>query len=135
VPPSPENPLGRYWLGLSLPGLGIHGTNAPLSIHTLATHGCIRLHPDRVGELYGLVAEGSEGDIVYEPLLLAIAGGRVYVEANPDAYRRAPVTLARLRNLAAAASATALIDWSLAADAVALKEGIAVDISVRPGIP
>ena len=133
VPPSPENPLGRYWLGLSLPGIGIHGTNAPLSIHRLATHGCIRVHPDRIGELYDMVAEGTEGEIVYEPLLLAVVGGRAYVEANPDAYRRAPVTLTRLRELAEAASATALIDWTLAAEAVALKEGVAVDVSPSPG--
>jgi L,D-transpeptidase ErfK/SrfK len=131
VPPSPENPLGEFWLGLSLPGIGIHGTNAPLSIHKLTTHGCIRVHPDRIGELYDMVAEGTDGEIVYEPLLLAIVGGHVYVEANPDAYRRSPVTIARLREMAEAASATALIDWTLAADAVALKEGVAVDVSAR----
>src|SRR4029453_17567610 len=27
VPPGPDNPLGNRWLGLSLPGVGIHGTN------------------------------------------------------------------------------------------------------------
>ncbi len=38
---SPLNPLGRHWMGLSLPGLGIHGTNAPSSIYAFASHGCI----------------------------------------------------------------------------------------------
>lgn len=37
--PGPANPLGRYWLGLSVPGYGIHGTNAPASIGKFATHG------------------------------------------------------------------------------------------------
>ena len=32
VPPGPDNPLGRFWLGLSISGLGIHGTNARTSI-------------------------------------------------------------------------------------------------------
>ena len=35
VPPGPSNPLGKYWLGLSLDSVGIHGTNAPLSIYSL----------------------------------------------------------------------------------------------------
>src|SRR5207244_4257585 len=51
VPPSPANPLGKYWLGLSIPGVGIHGTNAPSSIYNLQTHGCIRLHPDDIEKL------------------------------------------------------------------------------------
>ncbi len=35
VPPGPANPLGRFWLGLSLDSVGIHGTIAPLSIYSL----------------------------------------------------------------------------------------------------
>jgi L,D-transpeptidase ErfK/SrfK len=129
VAPSPQNPLGRFWLGLSLAGIGIHGTNAPSSIYRLVTHGCIRVHPDQIGEVFALVPQGAEGKVVYEPLLLATANGRVYVEAHIDAYRRSPVTLARLRDMADGMSATARIDWTLAADAVARKEGVAVDVS------
>ncbi len=29
VPPGPKNPLGKYWIQLSLKGYGIHGTNRP----------------------------------------------------------------------------------------------------------
>jgi L,D-transpeptidase ErfK/SrfK len=130
VPPSPDNPLGKFWLGLSLPGIGIHGTNAPRSIHRLTTHGCIRVHPDRIGDLYDMVTEGTTGAIVYEPLLLTVAGGRVYVEVNADSYHHAAPTLERLREMADGASAAALIDWALAADALALKEGVAVDVSL-----
>ena len=45
VPPGPNNPLGKYWLGLSLSGIGIHGTTAPTSIYLFQSPGCIRLHP------------------------------------------------------------------------------------------
>ena len=45
VPPGPENPLGKHWVGLSIPGIGIHGTLAPASIYHFQSHGCIRLHP------------------------------------------------------------------------------------------
>jgi L,D-transpeptidase ErfK/SrfK len=129
VPPSPDNPLGRFWLGTSLTNIGIHGTNAPRSIHRAVTHGCIRVHPDRIGELFNLVPEGTSGEIVYQPLLLAVADGRVYVEVNPDVYHRQPVTLARLGELAVAAELTSRIDWTLAAEAIALREGVAVDVS------
>jgi lipoprotein-anchoring transpeptidase ErfK/SrfK len=47
VPPGPSNPLGTRWMGLSAPGVGIHGTDAPTSIGYSASHGCIRMHvPD-----------------------------------------------------------------------------------------
>ncbi|MGH7778494.1 MAG: L,D-transpeptidase family protein [Candidatus Binataceae bacterium] len=45
VPPGPDNPLGDYWIGISLPSLGIHGTNSPMGIYGFYTHGCIRLDP------------------------------------------------------------------------------------------
>jgi lipoprotein-anchoring transpeptidase ErfK/SrfK len=47
VPPGPNNPLGTRWMGLSAPGVGIHGTDAPSSIGWNASHGCIRMQvPD-----------------------------------------------------------------------------------------
>ena len=47
VPPGPDNPLGTRWMGLSAPGIGIHGTDAPASIGYSASHGCIRMQvPD-----------------------------------------------------------------------------------------
>jgi len=47
VPPGPNNPLGTRWMGLSAPGVGIHGTDEPASIGYSLSHGCIRMHiPD-----------------------------------------------------------------------------------------
>lgn len=129
VPPSPENPLGAYWIGLSLPGIGIHGTNAPGSIYQAATHGCIRVHPDRIAELFGLVSEGDTGEIVDEPLLLTCEAGRIYVEVHADIYGRQPVGLAGLKTLADRFGVADLVDWTLAAEAASLREGIAVDIT------
>jgi lipoprotein-anchoring transpeptidase ErfK/SrfK len=43
VPPGPNNPLGTRWMGLSAPGVGIHGTDEPSSIGWNASHGCIRM--------------------------------------------------------------------------------------------
>jgi lipoprotein-anchoring transpeptidase ErfK/SrfK len=47
IPPGPGNPLGTRWMGLSAPGVGIHGTPDDTSIGYSASHGCIRMHiPD-----------------------------------------------------------------------------------------
>jgi lipoprotein-anchoring transpeptidase ErfK/SrfK len=47
IPPGPGNPLGTRWMGLSAPGVGIHGTPDAASIGYSASHGCIRMRiPD-----------------------------------------------------------------------------------------
>ncbi len=43
LPPGPNNPVGRAWVGLSQAGYGIHGTPAPETIGRARSHGCIRL--------------------------------------------------------------------------------------------
>jgi lipoprotein-anchoring transpeptidase ErfK/SrfK len=43
IPPGPGNPLGTRWMGLSSPGVGIHGTPDSASIGYSASHGCIRM--------------------------------------------------------------------------------------------
>jgi len=43
VPPGPGNPLGTRWMGLSAPGVGIHGTPDAASVGYSASHGCIRM--------------------------------------------------------------------------------------------
>ena len=47
VPPGPGNPLGTRWMGLSAPGVGIHGTPDDGSIGYSVSHGCIRMHIPR----------------------------------------------------------------------------------------
>ena len=46
-PTSGLDPLGTRWMGLSAPGVGIHGTDEPASIGYSESHGCIRMQvPD-----------------------------------------------------------------------------------------
>jgi hypothetical protein len=59
VPPGPGNPVGTRWMGLSLHGYGIHGTNEPRSIGKPTSHGCIRLAKADLEELYAQVAVGD----------------------------------------------------------------------------
>jgi hypothetical protein len=100
VPPGPNNPLGDFWLGLSGGGIGIHGTNVPASIYRTVTHGCVRLHPADIEWLFSRVPKGGSVQTIYEPMLLAEEDSRVFLEVHRDAYRLAPVTVARARTLA-----------------------------------
>ena len=85
----PANPLGKYWLGLSLECCGIHSTNAAGSIYGFETHGCIRLAPADALDLFSRVSVGTPVEIVYETVLLTrLAGGQRFVEVHPDIYGR-----------------------------------------------
>ena len=89
VPPGAQNPLGNRWLGLSIPAVGIHSTNQPSSIYRFATHGCVRVHPDDMLELFDLVSVGMPVEIVYEPVLITTnARGEAFLEVHRDAYSR-----------------------------------------------
>jgi lipoprotein-anchoring transpeptidase ErfK/SrfK len=57
--PGKDNPLGTRWIGLSLKGYGIHGTNVPKSIGKAASHGCFRMAQADVEELYSRVQVGD----------------------------------------------------------------------------
>jgi lipoprotein-anchoring transpeptidase ErfK/SrfK len=63
IGPGKTNPVGTRWIGLSLKGYGIHGTNNPASIGHNASHGCIRLRNRDVEELFKLVAVGDEVEL------------------------------------------------------------------------
>jgi lipoprotein-anchoring transpeptidase ErfK/SrfK len=66
VPPGKSNPLGPRWLGLSVKGYGIHGTNNPSSIGRNASHGCIRMRNRDVEELFEMVSVGDEVEMLAE---------------------------------------------------------------------
>jgi lipoprotein-anchoring transpeptidase ErfK/SrfK len=61
---SAENILGSRWLGLNLPGYGMHGTNEPQSLGKQVTQGCVRLSNPDIEELYTIIPEGTEVTIV-----------------------------------------------------------------------
>jgi lipoprotein-anchoring transpeptidase ErfK/SrfK len=63
IRPGASNPLGTRWLGLSLKGFGIHGTNAPRSIGKNESHGCIRLRNRDVEDLFARVRVGDRVEI------------------------------------------------------------------------
>jgi lipoprotein-anchoring transpeptidase ErfK/SrfK len=52
---NPGGPFGAFWMGLSKPHYGIHGTNNPSSIGHMVSLGCIRMYNDDVLALSNLV--------------------------------------------------------------------------------
>jgi len=64
IPPGPGNPLGTRWMGLTSPGVGIHGTPDPASIGYSASHGCIRMYIHDAEWLFAHVHVGTQVYIV-----------------------------------------------------------------------
>lgn len=133
VPPGPENPLGSYWLGLRGIACGIHGTTAPTSVYHFRSHGCIRARDEDAARLYEKVRAGEPVRIVYQPVLLAhLPDGSIWLEADPDVYRRGGTTLGELEALAQRHGLRDAVDWERAARVLEAREGLArrVDTSV-----
>jgi len=82
VPPGPDNPLGRYALGLGFPGYLIHGTNKPAGVGMRVSHGCIRLYPEDIEHIFGQVEIGTQVRIVNQPYLFGWYDTDLYLEAH-----------------------------------------------------
>ena len=126
IPPGPNNPLGKYWLGLSLIGYGIHGTNSPWGIGRRVSHGCIRLYPEHIALLFEKVYVNTPVEIVYEPVKIGFQGQHIFMEVHPDIYNRIPdmqaQTLRRLHELDILSS----VSVSLVKDALEKQSGLPV---------
>jgi L,D-transpeptidase ErfK/SrfK len=84
VGPGPDNPLGNYAMRLGLAGSYlIHGTNNPIAVGMAVTHGCIRMYPEDIEELFPMVAVGTPVYLVNEPVKVAWVDGQLLLEAHP----------------------------------------------------
>ena len=92
VPPGEENPVGDRWMGWSAPGYGFHSTTAPSTIGRAASHGCVRLYPESAQKMFELVRKGDPIVSYYEPILVGYRGGRYYLAAFEDIYKRGLTT-------------------------------------------
>ncbi len=82
VPAGPDNPLGTHALRLSIGSYLIHGTNKPWGVGRRVSHGCIRLYPEDIPELYQLVPKGTRVVILRQPVKLGMKDGRIYLEVH-----------------------------------------------------
>lgn len=63
IPPGPRNPVGVMWIGLNLPGYGIHGTPEPEKISATQSHGCFRLANWNAQKVYKMIKIGTPVDV------------------------------------------------------------------------
>ena len=65
LPEGPNSPVGVVWMGLNLPGYGIHGTPRPESIGNAESHGCFRLANWNAARLFAMCRSGTR--VIVEP--------------------------------------------------------------------
>lgn len=81
VPAGPDNPLGRHMMRLGWPSYLMHGTNKPYGVGMRSSHGCIRLYPEDIVQLFDAVPNGTPVTVVNQPYLLGWEGDALFVQA------------------------------------------------------
>jgi L,D-transpeptidase ErfK/SrfK len=82
IPGGPDNPLGRYAMRLGVPGYLIHSTNKPFGIGMRVTHGCVRMYPEDIERLFGMVPVGAPVRLVDQPVKVGRLNGQLMVESH-----------------------------------------------------
>jgi lipoprotein-anchoring transpeptidase ErfK/SrfK len=118
VQPGPGNPVGTRWMGLSVKGYGIHGTNQPNSIGKAASHGCIRMGKKDLEEMYEMVSVGDTVELIGQR---NEETAQIFGEPQKPAAAEQPVVVASTEPVAPAAPVASAM---VAADAGV--EGVAV---------
>lgn len=138
VPPGPDNPLGQFAMRLGIPGGAylIHGTNRPAGVGMQVTHGCMRLYPEDIEELFGLVPMNESVNIVNQPFKFGWEAGRLWVEVHPPLAEDNvdPPTLTDLSRLVVEATRESLtpVDWTAVQRAFSEARGVPVPVSLDP---
>ncbi len=84
VPPGPNNPLGTHAMRLSRPSILIHGTDKPYAVGRKASHGCIRLYPEDIPELFKVVPNYTKVTIIRQPIKVGISNKKTYIEVHKE---------------------------------------------------
>jgi len=132
VPPGPDNPLGKFALRLALPGYLIHGTNKTYGIGMPTTHGCVRLYPEDIEELFTMVSVGTPVTIVDQPVKLGWFGDSLFIEVHPPLEEN--VSKGELREQALALvdaehlANPLVIDWDAVLQAIEAQTGVPMEV-------
>ncbi|MDD3579661.1 MAG: L,D-transpeptidase family protein [Desulfobacca sp.] len=131
MPPGPDNPLGDYKLTLSWGDYGIHGTHMPWGVGRLVSHGCTRMYPEHIKELFPMVSVGTVVEYIYEPVKIGFRQGRIYLEVNEDFYHRIPDMLIHTLNKLEDRGLITEIDYSKVVKIVEEKLGMPEEITKK----
>jgi len=136
VPPGPDNPLGEHAMRLGIPGGAylIHGTNRPAGVGMQVTHGCMRLYPEDIAELFGVVPVNTRVNLVDQTMKVGWYRGTLFVERHAplegteDAHHFDVAELRRLID-SAITERNVEVDWTGADRAFEQASGVPVPIS------
>ena len=138
VGPGPDNPLGSHALYLGFPQYLIHGTNKPFSIGMRVSHGCVRMYPEHIVELYELVEPGTPVTLVHQGVKAGWSGDQLYLEVHPDVgvldEEARPSMTEVVSSLIAATPAAGLpmdLDWKRVEEALATANGVPIAVASR----
>ena len=141
VGPGPDNPLGSHALYLGLPAYLIHGTNRPYSIGMRVSHGCVRMYPEHIVELFEMVESGMPVTLVHQGVKAGWTGNELYIEVHPNAdvpdkEARPSMTHAVTSIIAATSDGgpPAAIDWGRVAKAIITANGVPVAVGSRQAV-
>jgi L,D-transpeptidase ErfK/SrfK len=131
-PPGNRNPLGKYALRTSLPGIMIHGTTTPESVFGFSSHGCIRMLAGNIRELFNDIDVKTKGEIIYRPVKMAVSeDGRVFLEVHRDIYNKYKNLESEVKRLVEINNAESMVDWQKIKDSLKLKSGVVEDITLE----
>lgn len=140
VPAGPDNPLGEYAMRLGLPSYLIHGTNRPWGVGMRVSHGCIRLYPEDIEELFSQVEVGTAVRIINQPYKVGLKDGVIYLEAHPhleedaDEFKNAFTQIVNMvLKRTEQHDASYDIDWELAR--LVMKEAQGVPVAIGMALP
>ena len=138
VGPGPDNPLGSHALYLGLPAYLIHGTNRPYSIGMRVSHGCVRMYPEHIVELFEMAESGTPVTLVHQGVKAGWSGDELFIEVHPnidvpDEESRPSMTEAVTSIIAATPgdAPSATVDWKRVKEALATANGIPVAVGSR----
>ena len=83
VPAGPDNPLGGYALRLGIPGYLIHNTNKPYGLGMRVTHGCVRMYPEDIEQLFAQLPVNTKVHILNQPIKLGWLADTLFIEVHP----------------------------------------------------
>ncbi|MDX2258460.1 MAG: L,D-transpeptidase [Hyphomicrobiaceae bacterium] len=87
----PMNPLGVRALYLGSSAYRIHGTDAPWTIGTAASSGCIRMYNEDVLDLYPRIRVGTQVTVTWKPILAKRPIESASYEEEPTPRRSRPL--------------------------------------------
>lgn len=140
VPAGPDNPLGEYAMYLGWNAFLVHGTNKPDGVGRRSSHGCIRMYPEGIADMFRRIAIGTPVTAVDQPIKLGWRGGELYLEVHHtmananaleagDTFEPEPLPDLRQRVTKAAGDQASRVDWALVEQIGAQRLGVPIRIT------